>query len=322
MIEKQMRTSEKIEEDLLPDTPVFVTGTQRSGTTLLHQILNASDEIWSKNEMWGIHAMLFQDHLPTTGHYQKELRRHLDKDAPPEVYRNDTEPLSKNFAEVLRRCAQAAGKVRWALKDPRLTYFLGDYAREFHGAKFLIVIRDPRAVCNSYLHSAGFTVGRPANAYAGACRWRKEVRLQSSFAEAFPDRTLLIRYEDLITRFPETINRIADFLQLNESIESMLKYHKAQSKVHAGNENIHRPPDVSILSKWKDRLNTQQQRIIEGVCVSEMNHFSYELANETTRIGNFDRVAYTVHDVVSREWRWRIHRLRQWIANKRNFGNH
>lgn len=292
--------------------PIFVTGAQRSGTTLLHQILNSSEEIWSKNEMWPIHPLVFGEPPTPIEDYQKELSRHLDKEAPASVYQNELKPLAKNFGEALARCAKESGKERWVLKDTRLTYFLPDYAREFPDAKFVIMVRDPRAVCNSYLNSGGFRVGRPANAYAGACRWKEAVELQCSFANENQGRVFLVRYEDLITEFPETVSRVTAFLEVERS-DSMLEYYKNQPKVHAGNENIRRPPDPSLIDKWKNSLSLRQKGIIETVCRDEMKRFSYSHESSRSGIGSIERGAYTLQDIIMKEWRWKKHRIRQML---------
>ncbi|MDA7874535.1 sulfotransferase [Rhodopirellula sp.] len=52
-----------------PKAPLFIAGTQRSGTTLLHQIMSASSQVWSQNEVYPLHRPMFA--APTAKHDQQ-----------------------------------------------------------------------------------------------------------------------------------------------------------------------------------------------------------------------------------------------------------
>src|SRR5262245_1875577 len=117
------------------ESPIFIVGTQRSGTTLLCRMLTAHPSIFIKNEI--------SDALETfseTSSKEKVLAR-INAD------------LERTYGSQLEGFLQSAHKTRWGLKEPLLTYRLDSLARNFPDAKLIVIIRDGRAVANSYIKS-------------------------------------------------------------------------------------------------------------------------------------------------------------------------
>lgn len=299
------------------DFPIFITGTQRSGTTLLHQILDSSSVVWSKNEMWDIHELVHgADDLPIE-QFQHQLRRHLIEEFEASIFTNDKRGKLANFEAAMTACAFSKGKKRWCLKDPRITYYLSQYAQTFPEAKFFILVRDPRAVCHSYLHSPGFRVGRPTNAYAGAVRWRNEVRLQLRFAQKHSRQCLVVKYEMLVREFASMLENICSFAEV-PLIENMTNYHESPggTRVHAGNRNILRPPDPSRIDRWREAMSERQIRIIDAVAAELMEELEYEPDSEIKPISPLLRHWLALHEEVVSRWRWKRFQLNQKLRSR------
>ncbi|MDB4695143.1 sulfotransferase [bacterium] len=291
--------------------PLFISGTQRSGTTLLHQIISASSQVWSQNEVYPLHRPMFA--APSAKHdrqFAAAMCEFFEVSLPP-----GNQPLLRKqkltyFDDAMAAKAEQNNKCRWCLKDPQTTYYLNEYADAFPTANFLILIRDPRAVCRSYLDPRGFTVGRPTNWIVAAERWKNEVTTQLAFAKENPDKVLLVHYESLVSDLPNTIKKVCDKTDIKLE-ESMLSYYQQEAAVslHDGNENITRPPDASKANSWRSQLASSAIATIEAITRPIMHELGYDASQAVTEIP-FGRVTYArfCHAVIS-EYRWQRFKL-------------
>lgn len=259
---------------------LFITGTQRSGTTLTCRILDAHPDVTVANEVLTPHEL---DGL-LSGENMPPLRQELEKRGV------------------------RLGTGRGGIKHPYFTYHLENVSRLFPNAKIVIILRDGRAVANSYLKVRWGT----ANIYAGAKQWAREVRLQRAFLAANPDRAILVRYEDLVAEPRETLLRICRFLDLPFS-EEMLSYHKRPPSFrrHRFNVNTTRGIDPSIGEKWKHDLTPRQIRIFESLAGDVLVENGYTLTSkDRIRIPPVLRLLYEAQQIIVGElqiqYKWRL----------------
>ena len=312
-----MDRTEKLADPTLI-SPVLVTGTQRSGTTLLYKILAGSKAYWAHNEAYRIHSLVFDARSPPQ---KSELDATLLACFGEKVSRHFALDFAGDrvqaFATMMRRTAEDQGRENWCLKDPRITYFLPQYAARLPDVKFVIIVRDPRAVCRSYMQSTGYNVGRPGNWLAAAERWQQEVTLQLEFAAQNPSRTLVIHYESLISHFLIELKRLCEFLSINCDPE-MAHYYKspAQIDINERNLNVLRPPDPTKIHAWRTRLTARQVSTIETVARTTMEKLGYTSECPPRRISSAVRLAARMHDHLCREYRWQHYKaaklLRGW----------
>ena len=71
--------------------------------------------------------------------------------------------------------------------------------------RFVMIVRDPRGVVNSYIHNKW---GLGTNAYSGALRWRHEVSEQLKFMQKYPELVTLIRFEDLLENMEPVVRSV------------------------------------------------------------------------------------------------------------------
>ncbi|HXE77724.1 MAG TPA: sulfotransferase [Rhodanobacter sp.] len=202
-----------------PDTsqsPVFVVGFPRSGTTLLEQMLDAHPRLQSMDERPFMHQLANQ-----LGDVGIEIPGDLRK-----LVQRDCDELRKGYVIL------ACGKVprRWDArlvdKNPLNMSWLPMIHRLFPKAKFVFVLRHPCDVLLScYLQNfqaaplvaACRSLEHLARAYVAAMdNWLYHARLLQ------PD-VFVSRYEDLVADTPAQTRKIAQFLELGEA-ESMLRF--------------------------------------------------------------------------------------------------
>lgn len=197
-------------------SPLFVVGFPRSGTTLLEQMLDAHPRLQSMDERPFLNILAGQ--LQGIGIDVPQDLAKLDQ--------RDCDELRKGY--VLMGCRKIARQwdVRLVDKNPLNMLWLPMLHRLFPQAKIILAVRHPcdviwscylqnfraaplAAACRSLVHLA--------RAYVAAMRsWLHHV------AVFHPD-LLISRYEDLVANTPDQMRRVADFLDLTDA-DTMLSF--------------------------------------------------------------------------------------------------
>ena len=232
---------------------VYLVGTPRSGTTVITRSFYLSERVFAcpnptrfTNRVWRhrnkVDGRLLTEifKMPKFYHERRALRtldraersreerrirdafesRHLGRmyQLYPFIYSRDP---------ACERSAQNA--VCWADKGNDI-YGLFDIARSLPRAKFIFIIRDPRATIASMksqtVRSQGTQSSRQANlaALLASCiYWRNMMQNFLRLARRYPDRAMFLRYEDFVENPEETINRALEFATGERmSVEALL----------------------------------------------------------------------------------------------------
>jgi hypothetical protein len=258
--------------------PIFIIGTARSGTTLLCRMLSAHPNLYIKNEIPGV------QHIFKRNAAEDEIILHINQ-AMNSFYGFSPE------AFLLRE-----NKQRWGLKDPELTYCLDCLMTNFVDSKVIFIQRDGRAVVNSYLQSKW---GLGTNVYTGAIRWVNEIEKQRSFFEAYPKRCYWIKYEDLLTKTQDEIDKLLAFLDEPFS-QQVLEYYKQPSYIQnkPQSTNTFKKLDLEIASSWKKNLNQKQIDIIETIAGDTLTNYGYHLAGTKIEISSLKKIFYKFHQKI------------------------
>lgn len=207
------------------DRPVFIIGTERSGSNLLRLVLNS-------------HSRLFIPHPPHIMHLMKrfeasygDLRRHdrfrelvgdvcslvrshtfpwevrLD---PDEVVRECREPdLFSVYAAVHELYRRESGKARWGCKSTFMINETEKVLAAYPRARFIHLVRDPRDVSVSARNSV-FNHFHPwFVARLWAEEQRKAIHLHETLA---PGAITKLHYEDLVAEPEARIRALCTFL--------------------------------------------------------------------------------------------------------------
>jgi hypothetical protein len=268
---------------------LFLIGTQRSGTTLFGKMLTAHKDIFIKNEVPV--RRVFKP-----GSTQKDIQSAIDC------------IVEEQLGQSIDKLLVNEGKSIWGLKDPQLTEYLDDLKQFLPDTKFIIIIRDARAVVRSYIENAW---GLGTNCYTGALRWRREVQTQLSFEKEVHENCMRIRFEDLIADPKVVLESVCDFMGLPFD-ESMLNYAKKKSFVSKNRQSINtfKPLDPVMSGKWRTELSKHQIKVINYVCGELLELLEYEVGDRYAKIPMWLKLYYRIHQMIIGEiqiqYRWRI----------------
>jgi hypothetical protein len=144
---------------------------------------------------------------------ERQIRNAFNNLNLGEMYR--LYPLIYSLDPKCERSARNA--VCWADKANDI-YGLFDLAHSLPQAKFILIIRDPRATVASMksqtVRSQGTQSSRQANVaalLASCIYWRNMMQHFLRLARRYPDRAMFLCYEDFVKNPEETINRALEF---------------------------------------------------------------------------------------------------------------
>lgn len=260
--------------------PFFIVGCGRSGTSLLRMLLNNHRDIAIPLE-----ALFIVDYLRVSRSSDlQSLKGYLVRE--PEILEwgispslNDLSTCSSVadcIAKLHELYAAAKGKPRWGQKTPRFVRHMELLSDHFAHAKFIHLVRDPRAVVNSLVHS---DVHR-SDAFHAASRWRMDVACGLAFEAENPGKVLRITYENLVVDQVRSMQQAIDFLDLESSWEAPSssragagEYSEFYGNIHA---NLDRAPSAEFVDKWKKTLTDREVEVTEAVCSGLMKELGYE----------------------------------------------
>jgi len=274
------------------DSPVFIVGMPRSGTTLMRGAVDAHPDIAIAPET---HFLNFW--VPRAGKRELESRADFDRfwgafarsrqfaqlglsaaDVREAVLAADELSFRTVFAILLGAYARKAGKTRWGEKTPLHHLHIGRLLEWFPASRIVYMLRDPRSVVAS-LQDAPWA---QPNLELQACRWRDSVRVLGRW-ESDP-RVCVVFYEALVTE-PETVLRkLGDFLGEHFDV-SLLSRRQLESghgvSAYGGWAQEHfgaasGPIRSDSISKWQERLTPRQVAIVEYLTQTQMRRVGYE----------------------------------------------
>jgi len=192
------------------DSPVFIVGFPRSGTTLLEQMLDAHP---------GLQSM---DENPFFNRLADKLRNHHEGILSNLglLQQRDCDELRKRYLVMVAETIPRRWDAQLVDKNPLNMMWVPLIHRLFPAAKFILALRHPCDVVlscymqnfrSSILGAACASLERLAAAYVQAMGyWLEDERI-------FRPQVLVSRYEDLVADPVTQTRRIADFLELADA---------------------------------------------------------------------------------------------------------
>jgi hypothetical protein len=251
------------------EQPVFLIGSERSGTTLLRLMLDHHPDITFNMEseflISGISdAGVFPDVAPYRHTLVKNrIFRHSRFDIPENL---EFRALVNDF--LYQRVERAGKRIVGATVHHGFSKLRYLWPR----AKYIYILRDGRDVAFSAVEMSW-----AGNAYVGAECWidaeREWAEYQKSLA---PGQWIEVRYEQLVANPREQLRRVCGLAGVDFS-ERMFDYTRTSS---------YSLPDPGASSKWRTKMRSRQVCLVEARIGPLLAARGYELCCEVPlRVG-------------------------------------
>ena len=128
-------------------------------------------------------------------------------------------------------------------------------------SKCIHIIRDPRAIAAS-------------NYVSGLCypnlflarQWRKSAALAKINKSRFPDRYLIVKYEDLVTNKRSSLKEICDFLEVKFDYNMLDSKKITDGAGELWSQNTSYSKTNQSLYRWRKHIPAGHQKVIDFVC--------------------------------------------------------
>ncbi len=243
------------------EQPVFLVGSERSGTTLLRLMLDHHPALAFHFEFdFAVSQVSDDGGLPPLAAYRAWLRHQMAfLESQPTVDPGLAYPELVDSFLAQKRDRDRKSRVGATIHK--------HFDRALHiwpDARFIKLVRDGRDVSRSSLE-----MGWAANMWFAADRWvDAELLWQNLRPRLSPDAWVEVRYEDLIREPSETLERICAFMGLTYD-EAMFGY--------VGKTSYGRP-DPSLIEQWRSRLSDDEIRLAEARIGSLLVELGYKLS--------------------------------------------
>lgn len=251
--------------------PFFVTGSGRTGSTFLYRLLADHPRIALTNE--GHVADFLYFCLEYAGLPQKTPGQFaLYKDVTlhgvigescigtftPIFLKHAKQMLAEFYAEHFKHKDFTCwgDKLPW----PKTASALQTHYPE---SRFIILIRDPRAICASLLkYRERDLPSSPLLKAQTVAEWARYWQTSYSGLLRYLNQQVVVRYEDLVTDTLSELTRILDFLDL-DGAELLLE--QARQRDTFTEHATAKSPEASI-DQWRELLSNENLETIESIC--------------------------------------------------------
>ena len=274
--------------------PIFMIGTQRSGSNLLRLMLNQLPDVAAPHPPHILQRMM--PLLPRYGDLSEDANfAQLVEDVcrlvklnpvPWEDVRLDRSDISARcrqrslvavFCAVYEAYADAHGRSDWCCKSLANIAYLDEIENYVPDARYIYLYRDGRDVAVSFRKAV---VGEK-HFYHIAKEWAGTQELAIAHRERIaPDRFFSLSYEALTSESEATVRRLCKFLGV-EYTEAMLEFHKSEdaAKASASSElwrNVANPVMRDNSRKFLKEASIDDVRIFEAIAGHVLDTLGYE----------------------------------------------
>jgi len=305
----------KVKQD---QAPVFLTGFARSGTTWVNHLFREYLDAGFVNEgQFIINYGLRLDHFGDlhrqenfdnlVGHMSRDaffsiLKRNYSVSIDWEQVRRQEPRFQDIVREILRQVASGLGKKTIGSKYPVFGRHMGLLVRLFPDCRVVHVIRDGRDCALSH---RTLTWGHQ-NTYAAAVNWNKYLATMRKDSGILGDRYLEIRYEDLLTKPEQSMQRLAQFVTGNDGVDVARRF---LADRNAGKQGS--------IARWRRDMPPGSQAIFETVAGEMLAAYGYPLTGSRRAIPGLFKWACLAHDRAVREaWHY-LRKLNKNIGDRK-----
>jgi len=229
---------------IVDQTPVFIVGMPRSGTTLIEQILSSHRYVYGAGELTTLHETI----RGSLDQYQVgSLFERLDEALPQLDYLQ----MGKTYLQQVRKLDEHA--LRITDKMPANFFFIGFIRLMLPGAKIIHVRRDPLDTCLScYTRLFNNTMDFTYDLKALGNYYSRYARLMQHWQEVLPAGTIFtISYEGLVKDPRRHVQQLLEYVGLPWD-DACLEFYRNPRQVKTASVNqVRQPLYQSSIGRWQ-----------------------------------------------------------------------
>ena len=274
--------------------PIFIIGTERSGTNLLRLILNSHCDIaiphpphimknfFKLEPLYGNlvndknFKRLVRDVVTLVGLHPDPWEIKIDQGLILREVRERN--LINIFFAIYNQYLASTGKKRWGCKSTFMIYHVALTRKYYPRAKFIYMVRDGRDVAVS----AKKSIFNRYCVYYSARLWKKEQQIGIDWLNKLSrNEIFLLKYEDLLNNPRNTLESLCVFLD-EPFQENMLNFFDTQEAKKSASisiawKNTSKPIIRENANKFKAELTEREIHLFEAIAAGELDYFSYPL---------------------------------------------
>lgn len=199
-----------------------------------------------------------------------------------EIFDNALEIITK--ARNVRDCKWIGIKEAWSIE------FFASLARAYPEAKFLVIVRDPRAIINSMLAFIQRDPSVVAHVLSYARHWRKMVAFIDHYQRDpnISGRLYVVTHEQVLQDPAGKAADLCDFLEVEYDprmidTNNYIDYSTGtQWKGNSIFEEVTSGISVHRAERWREKLDPKALKMVEFACGHDMKLMGYEKTAQTT----------------------------------------
>jgi hypothetical protein len=287
--------------------PVFVAGQERSGTSLMYALLASHPGVamTRRTNLWRHFYGQYGDLrdpanldrcLTMLRRYRRIVVLDLDHDRLRRDLADGEVTYARLFWLVEQQVAARLGKPRWGDKSLHTERYADPIMRAYDGARVLHMVRDPR---DRYASARVRWSANRGDVGAGTAAWLASVRIGERNRRRYPNRYLMVRYEELVRRPEETMRRVCAFID-EPYHDAMFGLEGASTFRDRGGNSSYGRREVGAISadsvgRFREVLTPQQIAFIDRTAGRRMRRLGYEA--EDVQLSAADRVRFALADL-------------------------
>jgi hypothetical protein len=237
--------------------PIFILSLPRTGSTLLQRILGSHEAIGTASEPWFLLPLFYAlRELGVQAEYEHTIMARSVRGFADEYLPNGVNTYLDAVHDLaLRLYAEAAPAKPYFLdKTPRYHHIASDLLRLFPEGRFIFLWRHPLAIAASMIETYGSGCWNLDTFSADL--FRGLPALVDTYRKG-ENRVASVRYEDLVTRPFEEIDRLLRYLELPADETVLTRFREVPMNPEFSDPTGMRAYDrisVDPLNKWKQTM--------------------------------------------------------------------
>jgi tetratricopeptide (TPR) repeat protein len=226
------------------ETPVFIVGMPRSGTTLIEQILASHDDVFGAGELKDLHEVI-------TSSGPAALEGRFFEECQPGLAEFDLKEMANNYLQRLREKDHQA--LRVTDKMPANFFYTGFICLILPRAKIIHAMRDPMDSCFScYSRLFNETMDFTYDLQTLGNYYVRYIKLMEYWHKVLPAGSILdVRYEDMVADVEGQTRAMLNHVNLPWSDDCLEFYNNKRHIKTASVAQVRKPIYNTSIARWK-----------------------------------------------------------------------